>query len=176
MPGRPEGLPSDLNRRLGKPSAPGIGLPIGFLVMLPPAIDPRALRDARVRANLTQHDAARRVGVAGGERISRWELGTSEPRPSVLRRLAEVYGVGVDDLLTVEARQRLDVRRLRLRAGLSVRELAEASHMSVASLKRWEKGQIVRNPNPDALEPVAQSLAVSVLELRQALDQSRPTA
>ena len=100
MPGRPEGLPSDLNRRLGKPSAPGIGLPIGFLVMLPPAVDPRALRDARVRANLTQHDAARRVGVAGGERISRWELGTSEPRPSVLKRLAEVYGVGVDELLT----------------------------------------------------------------------------
>lgn len=144
--------------------------------MLPPAVDPQALRDARRRASLTQHDVARRVGVAGGERISRWELGTSEPRPSVLRRLAEVYGVGVDDLLTVAARQRLDVRRLRLRAGLSVRELAEASHMSVASLKRWENGQIARTPNQATLEPAARALAVSVLELRQALDQSRPTA
>lgn len=144
-----------------------------FLLMLPPAVDPQALREARLQANLTQHDAARRVGVAGGERISRWELGTSEPRPAVLRRLADVYGVSVDDLLTSEARQRRDVRRLRLRAGLSVRELAEATHMSVANLKRWENGQIKRVPSPKTLEPLARSLAVSVPELQKALDQSR---
>lgn len=179
MPSGFEGVPEHLTPC---PGAPGVtasrrwqGGPwaIGFLVMLPPAIDPQALRDARRRVNLTQHDAARRVGVAGGERISRWELGTSEPRPAVLRRMAEVYGVTVDDLLTEQARQRVDVRRLRLRAGLSVRELAEATHMSVANLKRWENGQITRTPASETLEPVARSLAVSVHELQQALEQSR---
>ena len=46
-------------------------------------MDPGALRAARERAGLTQHQLARLVGVAGGERVSRWELGTSEPRPEI---------------------------------------------------------------------------------------------
>jgi transcriptional regulator with XRE-family HTH domain len=51
-------------------------------------LNPEALRAARVRAGLTQHELARLVGVAGGERVSRWELGTSRPRPEILRNRA----------------------------------------------------------------------------------------
>ena len=40
-------------------------------------VDPVALRDARLRMGLTQHELARLI-VAGGERISRWELGSSQ--------------------------------------------------------------------------------------------------
>ena len=52
-------------------------------------VDPAALRDARVRMGLTQHELARLIDVAGGERISRWELGSSAPRPEMLLRLAQ---------------------------------------------------------------------------------------
>ena len=38
---------------------------------------------------LTQHELARLIDVAGGERISRWELGSSAPRPEMLLRLAQ---------------------------------------------------------------------------------------
>ena len=51
-------------------------------------IDPSELRVAREKAGLTQHELARLVGAAGGERISRWELGTSVPRPDFLVKLA----------------------------------------------------------------------------------------
>ncbi len=64
-------------------------------------MDPAALRAARERAGLTQHQLARLVGVAGGERVSRWELGTSEPRPEILVRLAKVLDVAALDLLDV---------------------------------------------------------------------------
>ncbi len=56
-------------------------------------IDPNALRAAREEAGLTQHELARLVGAAGGERISRWELGTSSPRPDFLVRLANALDI-----------------------------------------------------------------------------------
>ena len=66
---------------------------------------------------LTQHELARLIDVAGGERISRWELGSSAPRPEMLHRLAEVLKVDAADLL--EAGRPADLRRLRTSAGLS---------------------------------------------------------
>ena len=56
-------------------------------------VDPAALRAAREAAGLTQHELARLVGAAGGERISRWELGTSTPRPDFLARLSAVLNI-----------------------------------------------------------------------------------
>ena len=49
-------------------------------------VDGAALRAARIRAGLTQHALVRLIGVAGGERISPWELERSalraETRPT----------------------------------------------------------------------------------------------
>jgi len=56
-------------------------------------VDPLALRDARIRMGLTQHELARLIDVAGGERISRWELGSSALRPEMLHRLAQALNV-----------------------------------------------------------------------------------
>lgn len=81
-----------------------------------PEFNPAALRDARERAGLTQHELARNVGVAGGERISRWELGTSTPRAAVLHRLAKALGVATQDLLE-SSDGPPTLRLLRLRAG-----------------------------------------------------------
>jgi len=38
-------------------------------------VDPVAHRDARFRMGLTQHQLARLINAAGGERISRWDRG-----------------------------------------------------------------------------------------------------
>ena len=59
---------------------------------------PGALRRARLNAGMTQSELARRLGVAGGERVSRWELGLSVPRSNTVVRAAEVLGVEVGDL------------------------------------------------------------------------------
>jgi transcriptional regulator with XRE-family HTH domain len=137
-----------------------------------PLVDSQALHDARVKAGITQHELARLVGVAGGERVSRWERGVSAPRAEVLRRVAEVLNVTSADLL-LSAEGDPDLRRLRVIAGLSARQVAEETHVSVPTYARWESGQLDRMPAQAALEALAQVLGVAVGEVRAALIAAR---
>ena len=115
---------------------------------------------------LTQHELARLIDVAGGERISRWELGSSAPRPEMVHRLAQILNVGAADLL--EAGGPADLRRLRTCAGLSARTLAARAHMSVPTYVRWESGRTKRLPARAALKPLAKALNVSVEDVESA--------
>src|SRR5680860_1599866 len=78
-------------------------------------VDPSALRAAREKAGLTQHELARLVGAAGGERVSRWELGTSVPRPDFLVKLARALHIPALRLIHVDG-EVPDLRALRLQA------------------------------------------------------------
>ena len=137
-------------------------------------VDPLALRDARLRMGLTQHELARLIDVAGGERISRWEVGTSAPRPEMLRRLAQALNVKAADLL--ETGGPADLRRLRTAAGISARTLAARAHMSVPTYIRWESGRIKRLPARQALEPLAKALNVNVEDVESAIGTARTNA
>jgi len=132
------------------------------------SVDADALRAARVKAGLTQHELARLVGVAGGERVSRWERGSSAPRPDVLHRIARVLSIGPSDLLTPLSGIP-DLRRLRVLAGLSSRDLAARTHTSLATIQRWEAGRIERLPDRATLAPVAAALRVAVDDVELAL-------
>ena len=103
-------------------------------------VDPSALRAAREKAGLTQHALARLVGAAGGERVSRWELGTSEPRPAFIARLARILGLPALQLIRFEGAGP-DLRALRLQAGLTARELADRTNLSLPTYLRWESGR-----------------------------------
>ena len=137
-------------------------------------VDPVALRDARIRMGLTQHELARLIDVAGGERISRWELGSSAPRPEMLHRLALALNVGAADLL--ETGGPADLRRLRTSAGLSARTLATRAHMSVPTYIRWESGRTKRLPPTQALELLAKALNVTVEDVEFAIVTARANA
>jgi transcriptional regulator with XRE-family HTH domain len=137
-------------------------------------VDPVALRAARLRMGLTQHELARLINVAGGERISRWELGSSTPRPEILHRLAEALNVGAADLL--EARGPADLRRLRTSAGFSARTLAARAHVSVPTYVRWESGRTKRLPAGQALKPLAKALNVTVEDVESAIVTARANA
>ena len=132
-------------------------------------VDPSALRAARERLGLTQHQLARMVGVAGGERISRWELGLDEPRPDSWERLARVLNAPVVELHGVDP-ERLDLRALRYCAGLSAGEVAAAVHISARSYARWESGAWVQPPSTESLRAIARRLNVSVGAVREALE------
>jgi transcriptional regulator with XRE-family HTH domain len=136
------------------------------------SVDPAALRAARERAGLTQHQLARLVGVAGGERVSRWELGTSEPRPDLLVRLAKALRIRSLDLLKVEAG--VDLRALRFAAGLSVDEVADAALVSKRTYMRWETGRWKRRPGRTQTDRLASALRVRQALVLEALDRSRP--
>ena len=134
-------------------------------------VDPAALRAARERAGLTQHQLARLVGVAGGERVSRWELGTSEPRPEILVRLAKVLNVKALDLLDVEGG--VDLRALRFAAGLSPGEVAASVHLSERTYVRWESGRWARLPDEPQIAALAAVFKVGRKALLAAFDHSR---
>jgi transcriptional regulator with XRE-family HTH domain len=123
---------------------------------------------------LTQHELARLIDVAGGERISRWELGSSAPRPEILQRLAQTLNVGVVDLL--EAGGPADLRRLRTSAGLSARTVAARAHMSVPTYVRWESGRTKRLPAGQALKPLAKALNATVGDVESAIVIARANA
>ena len=89
-------------------------------------VDPPALRAARERADLTQHELARLVGAACGERISRWELGASQPRPEFVRRLSEALRVSPQALVRHDG-DLPDIRALRLCRGLRIEQVTGRS-------------------------------------------------
>ena len=124
-------------------------------------IDPSELRAAREKAGLTQHELARLVGAAGGERISRWELGTSAPRPDFLVKLARALGIPTLRLVRLDG-EIPDLRALRLQAGLTVPDLAAAVNVAAPTYYAWEQGRWTRLPASNVLEALAQAFGESV--------------
>lgn len=139
-------------------------------------IDPSELRAAREKAGLTQHELARLVGAAGGERISRWELGTSTPRPDFLVRLAKALNIPTLRLIHLDG-EVPDLRALRLQAGLTAPDVAAAVTVAVPTYYAWEQGRWMRLPAPKALEALArafvQSIEVVVAAFHEAQRQRR---
>lgn len=60
----------------------------------------KTIRELREEAGLTQFQLALKVGVTPTT-VSAWERGVYEPRASQLRKLAEVFGVPMDQIDTV---------------------------------------------------------------------------
>lgn len=135
-------------------------------------VDPHAIRRARESAGLTQHQLAHAIGMAGGERISKWELGTATPRLEILARLAHALGVDIETLLTPGSKL-TGMASLRANRALSVSEAARLCHVSVATYERWEKGQTVQGPAGGSLSLLAQVMHVTEAEAETALQQSR---
>lgn len=56
------------------------------------------LKAARMNKQLTQRDAAARIGVTS-DTIGNWERGKSFPNAMQIKRIEEVYKVRYDDLI-----------------------------------------------------------------------------
>lgn len=56
------------------------------------------LRAARANVNLTQREAADKIGVTV-DTVSNWERAKSFPNALQIRRIEEVYGVPYDNLI-----------------------------------------------------------------------------
>lgn len=135
-------------------------------------VDPAALRAARESAGLTQHELARVVGAAGGERISRWELGTSVPRPDFLVKLAKALDIPTLRLIHLDG-EVADLKALRLQAGLTVSALAAATNVAMPTYYAWEQGRWTRRPGIETLEPMARALGEPIDAVAAAFDEAR---
>jgi transcriptional regulator with XRE-family HTH domain len=122
--------------------------------------DPRVFRNARLAAGMTQHELARQLGVAGGERVSRWELGRSTPRSETLMRAADVLGVDPAELVGGRG-ESPTLRSLRRSRGLTLSELAREIHVSKSTVSRWESGRSTQALPDATVERLARVLDVS---------------
>lgn len=55
------------------------------------------LRAARTNANLTQKEAAKKIGVSK-ETISNWENGITSPSVGKFKQIEKIYGISYDEL------------------------------------------------------------------------------
>lgn len=128
------------------------------------------MRELRLQAGLSQRELARRAGVHGAQ-ITRWEAGSQGMLASSAAAVARALGVQVEDLgVTVgEARDRTPrpttnrICELRVKAGLSQRDLAGRAGVTRSQIAHWEAGRYgMVLDNADA---VARALGVSVADL-----------
>lgn len=56
-----------------------------------------SLRAARAYAGLTIHEAARQLGISYSALCS-WENGKTEPKASIIKDMAQLYGVRSEDI------------------------------------------------------------------------------
>lgn len=85
--------------------------------------------------------------------------------------LADVLGVDLNELC---ARPReVDLRSLRVAAGMSMDELASRIHASKTTISRWESGDVVRPLSVRVLALLAEALGVSPDVVQQAAERSR---
>lgn len=56
------------------------------------------LKSARVNVNLTQEQAAKKIGITK-DTLSNYERGKSYPDVLVIKKIEEVYGVSYNDLI-----------------------------------------------------------------------------
>lgn len=136
------------------------------------SVDPAALRAARQNAGVTQHQLARMLDVAGGEAVARWERGASEPRPATLRRLADLLNVAPGDLLHPDG-GKIDLRYLRLTAGLASSAAAAQLHVTPNTYLRWERGAWTAMPGEAVVAGLAKAFGVDPEIVIRALAHTR---
>ena len=67
----------------------------------------KKIRQYRFKAGLTQEQLAEKLGI-GAQSVSKWETAAAMPDITTLPRLAEIFGVSIDDLFDLTTEQRLN--------------------------------------------------------------------
>jgi transcriptional regulator with XRE-family HTH domain len=96
------------------------------------------LASARQAAGLSQRALAAAINVADEDRVRLWERGEARPQARVIPLIAEAIGVEPLALLT-GASADVDLTRLRVAAGLSLKEMAARTGLPITSYHRLER-------------------------------------
>jgi len=57
--------------------------------------------DLRIKAGFSQNELAERVGVTN-KAVSKWETGKSKPTTNVIRKLAALFRIDINELLSLK--------------------------------------------------------------------------
>ncbi|MDA0251816.1 MAG: helix-turn-helix transcriptional regulator [Actinomycetota bacterium] len=115
-------------------------------VPLPGRFDARKLREARLALGLNQVQAAQRVGVDPSV-FNSWESRGCRPSVRNLARVAAALGLSVSDLYASDSDAVGTLTDLRVKAGLTQRQLAVELGVNQTMVSSWERG--LARPTPD---------------------------
>ena len=136
-----------------------------------PGFDPQRLRAAREAANLTRGALADAAGVHVSS-ITEWEAGRQVPRIDKVAALARALSIEPADLLQPVEGGALTLERLRVAAGLSQQQTAEAAGMLRNTYSAVERGETAALSYTDT-QALARVLSVTPDQLRAAHASSR---
>jgi transcriptional regulator with XRE-family HTH domain len=119
-----------------------------------------ALRDARLVAGYSRAELGQRVGVSAAS-VKAWETGARAPKTSTQAQLAQVLGLGFDDLEQPGPADAADLRRLRESLGWTQAQAAQRLGLSASALKRVEAGEELP-PDPRRMARVYQVTAAEL--------------
>lgn len=134
---------------------------------LPGRFDADKMREARTALGINQVELAMRVGLEPSV-VNSWETRGGTPSVRNLRRIASALGLTVSDLYRSDADAAGTLIDLRVRAGLSQRELAQLLDVSQARVSRWERG--VSRPTWDKISSYAKVLNTDRITIGTAID------
>ncbi len=147
------------------------------------------LKRARTRAKLSRSDLARKIGLltddlpqdprerdnvlsAARIRIRQWEIGAEQPRPRMLQALADALSVPTLWLLEGD-QQHPTLAALRLKAGMSLTAMCEATGVAYGTYYRLETGQRVSLPATDVIASIAAALQTTTEDVVAAIRNTR---
>lgn len=96
------------------------------------------LKELRVEKNLTQEKLAELLGVTNRS-VSRWENGNNMPDLSLLMEIANVYGVGVDEILDGKRKE----TRIDEQTAETIEKIADYANEEKLRLKRTLRGLLI---------------------------------
>ena len=116
------------------------------------------LKALRKRVGLTQVELARKLHVANGT-IAMWETGKREPNFETIQKIAEIFDVSIDDLIGNHCMDNR-LRQLRIKSGLSQKELADRLYVNQTAVSQLERG--ITTPNQNTLIKLCDMYGVTI--------------
>ena len=127
--------------------------------------------ELRKAAGWLQADLAAQLGTRD-RRVGEWERGEQQPQPRFVAKLAAAFQVDPLQLLDVDPDDP-PLLALRLVAGLTLTEVADASGVPYSTYRRLEGGLVRGAPSASVVMALAAAFQVPVAKLRRALQRSQ---
>ena len=119
------------------------------------------LASARQAAGLSQRALATAINMADEDRVGLWERGEARPQARVVPLIAARLGVDTLSLLAGEP-DSPDLTRLRVAAGLNLKEMAERVGLPITSYHRLERrGAPQGGLDADTANAIAEALDIA---------------
>lgn len=127
--------------------------------------------ELRRAAGWTQAQLATHAGTRL-QRVGEWERGQAQPYAPQLHQLAAALGVPALELLDIDPADP-PLLALRMAAGLTLSQLADATGLPYSTYRRLETGTIRGAPPDAAVRALAPSLHVSAEQIQRAVAKSQ---